>query len=162
MLNQTLGIEKIEELAFYLMQSKQRVVLAGGCFDILHIGHIRFLENAKKQGDKLIILLESDENIKESKGKDRPINPQSDRALVLSAIKSVDYVILLPKMKGNDDYKKLIKIIKPDIIAVTKGDKMLEQKKKQAKAVGAKLIEVNKLIPKQSSSKIIEMIAQSL
>jgi FAD synthetase len=141
---------------------KNKIVLVGGCFDILHSGHIIFLKKAKKLGDELIVLLESDENIKEKKGKNRPINNQKNRSLVLSNLKIVDEVIKLPFLKNDKDYFKIIEKIKPDFIAVSQNDENLEKKKKQAKIIGAKVVKVTKLIPYQSTSRVIEIIAQDL
>src|SRR3989344_8872455 len=77
----------------------KRIVLVGGCFDILHLGHIKFLESAKKLGDCLFVLLENDESVLRLKGKDRPINNQTERAQDLSSLSIVDYVVLLSPMK---------------------------------------------------------------
>src|SRR3989344_3259410 len=103
-----------------LRDKEKSIVLVGGCFDILHLGHIKFLESAKKLGDILFVLLESDESVLGLKGKDRPINNQIERAQVLSSLSIVDYVVLLPLMKTDRDYDKLITYIKPAFIATTK------------------------------------------
>lgn len=136
--------------------------MVGGCFDVLHLGHIIFLEKAKKMGDKLIVLLESDENIRKNKGNNRPINNQENRAKMLLSLKVVDKVVKLPEMKTNEDYLALIKKIKPSVIAITDGDERVFQKKEQAKLIGAKVVEVTKQIPYQSTSRIVEIIAQDL
>lgn len=141
---------------------KNKIVLVGGCFDVLHLGHVIFLEKAKKLGNKLVVLLESDENIKKDKGNNRPINNQENRAKMLMSLKVVDQVISLPEMKTDEEYFDLIKKIKPSVIAVTDGDKRFLQKKEQAKIVGAKLVKVIKLIPHQSTSRVIEIITQDL
>ena len=143
-------------------RSLKKIVLVGGCFDVLHLGHIIFLEKAKKLGDKLIVLLESDESIKKSKGDNRPINNQENRAKMLMGLKSVDKVIKLSQMKTSEEYLSLIKRVKPSVIAITDGDKMIDQKREQAKVVGAKLVKVTKLIPYQSTSRIVEIITQDL
>jgi len=137
---------------------ERKTVLVGGCFDIVHLGHLIFLEKAKAKGDILIVLLESDENIKKNKGQNRPINNQENRAVFLTKLKMVDYVIKLPEMKNDDDYLKIIKKIKPEIIAVSENDNNLEKKMEQAKEIGAKLLTVSKLIPYQSTSLIIDKI----
>jgi len=98
---------------------KVKVVLVGGCFDILHYGHISFLEKAKSLGDCLIVALESDENVKKLKGPGRPIHTQKQRAGMLKELKCVDEVILLPPIP---DYERLVQKIEPDIIAITQGD----------------------------------------
>lgn len=144
------------------MKNKNKIVLVGGCFDVLHLGHVTFLEKAKKLGDKLVVLLESDESIKKNKGNSRPINNQVNRAKMLMSLKVVDRVIKLPEMKTDGEYLVLIKKIKPSVIAVTDGDKMIGQKREQAKIVGAKLIKVTKQVPYQSTSRIVEIITQNL
>jgi FAD synthetase len=133
---------------------KQKIVLVGGCFDILHLGHIVFLEKAKSYGEYLIILLESDQTIKKLKGINRPIHTQFERAKVLSAIKYVDFIILLPEMIGDNTYDELVKNIKPSVIATTKGDPGLIHKKRQAKLVGVKLTQIPR-VPEKSTTNII-------
>ena len=142
-------------------RSHNSVILVGGCFDILHLGHITFLKKAKNLGEKLVVLLESDQNIQKNKGKNRPINNQENRAKILESLRMVDRVIKLPEMKTDQDYLKIIKKIKPTIIAVTKNDYNLINKENQAKLVGAKLVEVTELIPHQSTSRIIEIITEN-
>lgn len=133
----------------------KKVVLAGGCFDILHPGHVIFLQKAKKAGDILVVLLESDQKVKKLKGVNRPVHTQKERAIVLKALKFVDRVILLPNMKNDSDYERLIKQIKPDIIAATEGADDNHFKKQAAKLVGAKLVYVTKMIGYHSSSGIL-------
>jgi rfaE bifunctional protein nucleotidyltransferase chain/domain len=143
------------------MVKNKKIVLVGGCFDILHLGHIVFLNKARNLGEKLVVLLESDENIKKNKGNNRPINNQENRAKILESLKMVDQVIKLPEMKTDDEYLEIIKKIKPTIIAVSENDQNLINKTNQAKLVGAKLVKVTKLIPHQSTSRIIEIITEN-
>lgn len=141
-------LEKLKEL--------EEIVLVGGCFDILHLGHVTFLEKAKKTGKNLVILLESDEMIKRVKGENRPINRQINRAKMLTKLKMVKKVVMLPEFKSDEEYVELIKIISPKIIAITEDDEKKENKNKQAEMVGAKLVTVTKRMTKYSTSKIIE------
>ncbi len=134
------------------------IVLAGGCFDILHVGHIAYLANAKKQGDVLFALLESDENIKKLKTSNRPINRQEDRAKILSHLDIVDYIIKLPCFKTDEDYDKLVISLKPAIIATTKADNYIFHKKRQAKKIGAKVIDVTGIVKNQSTSKLVKLL----
>lgn len=136
----------------------QSIVLVGGCFDLLHFGHIKFLEEAKKQGDILFVALESDEKIKKLKGKDRPIHSQEQRAEMLSALEFVNLVICLPLMKNDKDYFDLVKKVRPDIIAVTKSDPQLKNKQKQAKEIGAKVKIVTSHLKTPSTSVILNLI----
>lgn len=151
-----ISVPKIKKLVATLKNQSKKIVLAGGCFDILHIGHIIFLENAKKSGDTLILLLESDAAIKNLKGEKRPINSQENRAKILSALEPVDFIINLDRPFKTADYGNLVAEIKPNIIAVTSGDSNLENKKQQAKTVGGKVKVVLKKIPEHSTTKLLE------
>lgn len=92
---------------------KEKVVFTNGCFDILHAGHVKYLQNAKNLGSLLIVGLNSDESVKRLKGKNRPINSGQDRASVLSALGFVDYVVIFEE----DTPYQLIEKLKPDILA---------------------------------------------
>ena len=94
-------------------QADQRIVFTNGCFDLLHAGHVTYLEAAKKRGDKLILGLNTDRSVSAIKGPTRPVVPEHDRARVLAALESVDAVILFDE----DTPLNLINAIQPDIIA---------------------------------------------
>lgn len=136
-------------------QIKGKLVLAGGCFDVLHPGHIVFLEKAKRAGDSLLVLLESDQKIKKLKGQGRPVHTQKDRAKILAALEFVDFIVCLPFMEKDIEYDELIAKIKPDIIAATYGDKEIGFKKRTAQKVGAKLKFVTKMVGTHSTSGIL-------
>lgn len=142
-LNKLLSPAQVKKTAEKHRSMKKRIVLIGGCFDILHAGHIKFLEKAKDQGDILFLLLESDQSVKKLKGEKRPINTQKDRAYVLSALSSIDYVVMLSKLPTDKDYDRLIAQIRPDVIALTHGDPNLKRRADQAKKVGAKVKNVS-------------------
>lgn len=137
-------------------------VLVGGCFDLLHLGHLIFLENARAQGDELIVLLEPDSKIKKLKGKFRPIYSQKERSYMLSCLKAVDKVIELPEDIQDQDYDKLVLQLKPQIIATTKDDPGLEFKKRSAELVNAQVKEVVDFIPGLSSSKIFAKVLKTI
>jgi FAD synthetase len=124
---------------------KKKIVLVGGCFDILHYGHIHFLKNAKALGDYLIVALESDKNIKRLKGEKRPIHGQNQRREMLESLNFVDEVIILSDEMNDQDYIDLVTKVSPSIIAVTKGDPVIEKKKRQAEKIGATVIEIPKI-----------------
>lgn len=128
-------------------------VLAGGCFDILHIGHMRYLSLAKSLGDLLIVALESDEFIKTRKKK-QPFHNMEERAEILAALEFVDLIVKLPLFKSDRDYLNLVKIIKPDIIAITAGDPQEKNKKMHAQKTGAQVVEVVPHLNKKASSLI--------
>ena len=102
-------------------KDSKKIVFTNGCFDILHVGHIRYLSEAKSLGDILVIGINSDKSVKELKGPSRPINSLSDRALILSELRYVDYVISFEEQTPLE----LIKIIMPDIL-VKGGDYTVE------------------------------------
>ncbi len=132
---------------------EKNTVLIGGCFDVFHFGHLSFLRNAKEDGT-LIILLESDEFIKKNKHRE-PVHTQEERAEILASLVYVDWVIKLPFLSSDEDYFNLVKLINPNIIAVTKGDLFLEKKKKQAAKIGARIKVVCDKIEGLSSTNII-------
>jgi len=150
-----IDLQKLEK--FLSGESKGRIVLTGGCFDILHIGHVRFLSEAKRMGDYLVVLLESDKKVKELKGKSRPVFIQKERAEMLAALGCVDLVVLLPMMENDDDYLNLVMKVKPDIIAVTEDDPQIENKRRQAREVGGKL-KIISLIKTFSTSKLAKIL----
>ncbi len=142
--------QEVEILRKSLGQKK--IVLAGGCFDILHKGHIAFLNAAKSHGDILIVLLESDAFISQKKGKRRPFHTQKIRAAILSSLRSVEYIILLDKMLQDYEYDRLVVLLKPAIIATTKDDPYKRHKERQAKLLNATVREVIETLPTQSTS----------
>lgn len=106
-----------------------KIVFTNGCFDILHAGHIQYLQEAKELGDKLVIGLNSDYSVKLLKGETRPINNQDDRAFVLSALEAVDMIIIFEE----ETPLSLIRKVLPDCLAKG-GDYQIEN------IVGAKLM----------------------
>lgn len=129
----------------------------GGCFDMLHFGHIEFLKQAKNSGSYLIVALESDENVRRRKGENRPIHTQEQRKHMVEALSFVDEVLLLPTMSTNEEYAQLVEKIQPSVIAVTEQDPYLSQKQHQADLVGALVIEIPK-IHTPSTSQLAKLI----
>ena len=108
-------IKKIKPMKSIIARLKARgkkVVFTNGCFDILHVGHIRYLKRAKKQGDFLVIGLNTDHSVKQIKGEERPIVPEKERAEVLSSLEFVDYVVLFDE----PDPFLLIEYLKPNVL----------------------------------------------
>lgn len=147
-------VETINETDVHPKETDKRV-LVGGCFDVLHFGHIKFLQAAKALGNRLLVALEPDEKILENK-KRRPIHTQLQRAEILSHLRFVDEIILLPCMTSYEEYLNFVQFIKPQYLAVTAGDSQLNNKQKQACVIGAKLVEVTDAIPSFSSSHLIK------
>ncbi len=112
----------ISDIAEAYKADKKKIVFTNGCFDLLHIGHVTYLEEAKKLGDVLIVGINTDASVSKLKGPNRPIQNENDRAVILAALKSVDHTVLF----GEDTPLNLIKKIKPDIL-VKGGDWKIEQ-----------------------------------
>ncbi len=96
-----------------LKSQGKRIIFTNGCFDILHLGHVSYLKQAKELGDILVLALNTDDSVKKLKGDSRPINNQQDRALVINELKSIDYVTFF----SEDTPYNIIKTLKPNIIA---------------------------------------------
>ena len=107
--------EEITQLIDSLHREGKTVVTTNGCFDILHVGHVRYLQKTKSFADKLIVLLNSDKSVRSIKGPARPINNEDDRAEILCALSCVDYVVLFDE----DSPRNLLDEMKPDVY--TKG-----------------------------------------
>lgn len=107
--------EDIRALIDTIHHAGKTIVTTNGCFDILHVGHVRYLEKTKSFADYCIVLLNSDKSVKSIKGPSRPINNENDRAEILSALRCVDYVVLFDE----DSPKNLLDEMKPDVY--TKG-----------------------------------------
>ncbi|MFI3281392.1 MAG: bifunctional D-glycero-beta-D-manno-heptose-7-phosphate kinase/D-glycero-beta-D-manno-heptose 1-phosphate adenylyltransferase HldE [Rikenellaceae bacterium] len=113
--------ERVSDLMHLLREQKSRVVFTNGCFDILHRGHVAYLEEAKSLGDILILGLNSDASVRRLKGQGRPINDEQSRAVVMAALQSVDYVVIFDE----DTPLELIKMVRPDTL-VKGGDYAIE------------------------------------
>lgn len=105
----------LPSLVNQIKNNKRTIVFTNGCFDILHAGHVRYLELSKQKADVLILGLNSDASVRKLKGESRPVNNEIDRAIVLSALKSIDYIVIFDE----DTPFELIKEIMPDVL--TKG-----------------------------------------
>ena len=144
------SIDEITALAMELKDRGKKIVFTNGCFDLLHSGHVQYLETAKSFGDVLILGLNSDKSVESLKGKGRPINSQNDRTYILAALEAVDYVVIFD---GDTPYN-LIKAIKPQIL-VKGGDY------KGIKVIGEDIVDELKLVDfvdGKSSSQIIKKI----
>ncbi|AEA34432.1 D-glycero-beta-D-manno-heptose 1-phosphate adenylyltransferase [Hippea maritima] len=110
--NKVLNWDELRAVIEKLKKGKKIIGFTNGCFDILHAGHVSYLNKAKDMVDVLIVGLNSDSSVRKLKGDGRPINSQDDRALVLAALSSVDYVVVFYE----DTPAKLIELIIPDVL----------------------------------------------
>jgi len=143
-------LEEIELLSEELKKRGKKIVFTNGCFDILHVGHVKYLEEAKSYGDVLILGLNSDESVSRLKGPTRPVNTEDDRAYILASLEAVDYVV---KFYDDTPYK-LIKAVQPHIL-VKGGD--YEGKEVVGQDIADELRLVN-FVEGKSTTKTIERI----
>ena len=146
-------LNEITVLSKDLKARDKKIIFTNGCFDILHAGHVRYLETAKSYGDVLILGLNSDRSVTALKGEGRPINTQLDRAYILAALEAVDYVVVF----DDDTPYDLIKAIKPHIL-VKGGDYEGKQVVGQDIADELKLVQ---FVDGKSTTKTIEKIQKS-
>ncbi len=107
-------LKSLDELAGIVAghQAAQRtVVMANGCFDLIHVGHVRYLADAHRWGDVLVVAINSDRSVRSLKGDGRPIMGQDDRAEIVAALESVDYVLIFDE----PDVRRVLTVLKPDI-----------------------------------------------
>ncbi len=137
-----------------LKAKQKRIVFTNGCFDLLHIGHVRYLEEAKALGDVLVVGVNSDTSVRKLKGPKRPILPEEERAEILSGLGCVDYVTLFDEI----DPLKLITSLHPDVL-VKGGDWSKEQivGKEEVERSGGEVF-IIPFVEKASTSNLIETI----
>jgi rfaE bifunctional protein nucleotidyltransferase chain/domain len=152
-------ILKLKDLIFTLKklrESGKRIVFTNGCFDILHVGHVRYLSDARKKGDILVLGLNSDASVKSIKSGNRPVVIQDQRAEVLAGLACVDYITIFDE----PDPLALIKAIKPDVLV--KGADWEEKKiigSDLVKSYGGEVVRI-KMVPDISTSGIIQRILE--
>jgi D-glycero-beta-D-manno-heptose 1-phosphate adenylyltransferase len=105
--------EELPEIARDLRQRSKTIVFANGCFDILHVGHVRYLEGARAEGDALVVGVNADSSVSSLKGQGRPVLDENARALLVAALRAVDYVVIF----GEPNVESLLKELHPDVHA---------------------------------------------
>jgi len=136
----------------HLHRAGKKLVFTNGVFDILHVGHVRYLAQAKELGDALVVAINSDASVRELKGEGRPLVSQNDRAEVLSALSSVDYVTVF----DDNSPRSLIAKLLPDVL-VKGGDYALDQihGREEVEAAGGRVVSLQ-FVEGSSTSQIIE------
>lgn len=147
------------ELASILKQAKTDgnvVVTTNGCFDVLHLGHLRYLQAARQLGDMLVVAVNSDSSVRHLKGENRPLVPEDERAEMLAGLECVDYVVIFPELTPIS----LLSELKPNI-HVKGGDYQLEQliERDVVEANGGEVI-VGLNVPGKSTTNLIEVICE--
>jgi D-beta-D-heptose 7-phosphate kinase/D-beta-D-heptose 1-phosphate adenosyltransferase len=108
-------IRSLEELGAQLASEREKgkkVVFTNGCFDLLHVGHIRYLQQARRMGDLLVVAINTDDSVRRLKGPSRPVQPERDRAEILAGLQCVDYIVSF----GQDTPLGLIELLRPDVL----------------------------------------------
>ena len=148
------SLNELKQISKRLKKEGKKVVFTNGCFDLLHIGHIKYLQKAKELGDVLIVGVNSDDSVKEMKGKERPFFPEEERVQILAALECVDYITVFPECLPN----KLIEILKPDV-HVKGGDYQPEElpEAKIVESYGGKVVIVDEVKGK-STTELINLI----
>jgi D-beta-D-heptose 7-phosphate kinase/D-beta-D-heptose 1-phosphate adenosyltransferase len=156
-MGKVLSLDDLSSKRTDLRKAKKTLVFSNGCFDLLHLGHVRYLREARELGDALAIGLNSDASTRRIKGDDRPILPQEERAEILAALECVDYIVIFDEPTA----EQLVAILKPDIY-VKGGDYTLDElpEAKIVEDYGGKVI-VLPLVPGHSTTRIIERILSS-
>ena len=147
-------LKDLRQLRAQYRREGKTVVFTNGCFDILHAGHVRYLNEAKQQGDILIVGLNGDESVRCLKGAGRPVNPAPDRAEVLSGLRAVDHVVEF----GEATAEELVRQLQPDVY-VKGGDYSLENLPESAivSEYGGRTVLVS-LVPGRSTTEVIRRL----
>lgn len=149
-----LSIEEFRGERARLRAAGRRLVFTNGCFDILHVGHVRYLSAARRLGDALLVAINSDRSVRELKGAGRPIMPEGERAEMLSALAAVDYVTVFDDLSP----RALIAEVLPDVL-VKGGDYQLDEihGREEVEAAGGRVLSLP-FVDGASTSSIIERI----
>jgi len=135
----------------------QTLVFTNGVFDILHVGHVRYLSEARALGDALVIAINSDRSVRELKGPDRPLTPENDRAEILAALRAVDYVTIFDDVSP----RSLIARLLPDVL-VKGGDYSLDQihGREEVEAAGGRVVSLP-FVEGASTTKLLKRMRNS-
>jgi cytidyltransferase-like protein len=139
--------------------TRGRNVIATGVFDLLHVGHLRFLEAARRLGDRLVVGVESDPRVRLWKGPGRPIQTETDRCEILAALRSVDEVFVIRGERIDPAYyAELLAPIGASYLAVTADDPFLEEKRVAMASVGVEVVVVTPRIENYSTTRLVELL----
>jgi D-glycero-beta-D-manno-heptose 1-phosphate adenylyltransferase len=150
------SVEELARIAKAMRAAGKRLVLTNGCFDLLHLGHVRYLRAARTLGDVLAVGLNGDHSVRELKGADRPINNERDRAEVIAALEDVDFVAIFPEVRAT----RFLETVAPEIY-VKGGDYTSDTLNAEERAVMEKIGTEIRFIPFEpgySTSRIIERL----
>lgn len=149
-----LTLDALAEKANELRANDRKLVATNGCFDLLHVGHVRYLQTARRLGDALVVGLNGDASVRALKGEGRPLNRERDRAEVLAALESVDFVTIFPEARATEFLKRA-----QPAVYVKGGDytpETLDAEERDALAAIGTRIEIIPFEPGYSTSAVIE------
>ena len=148
-------LEDLSDRCEKLQSAGKKIVATNGCFDLLHVGHVRYLQAARALGDLLVVGLNGDGSIHEQKGAGRPITTQSDRAEILAALACVDMVTIFPEIRAT----KFLAAVRPAVY-VKGGDYTSETLDEEERATLKEIEAAIRLIPFETGYSTSELIAQ--
>jgi rfaE bifunctional protein nucleotidyltransferase chain/domain len=150
--------EKLADWRAAMRASGKKLVVTNGCFDLLHLGHVTYLETARNQGDALLVGVNGDDAVRQLKGRDRPLNEEHDRAAVLAALESVDGVCIFAESTAT----RFLAAAQPDIY-VKGGDYTLEtlnqEERRTVEQTGGKIVLIP-FVPGKSTTGLLQKIAR--
>jgi D-glycero-beta-D-manno-heptose 1-phosphate adenylyltransferase len=150
--------EALPEWRAAMRASGKRLVVTNGCFDLLHVGHVTYLETARQHGDALLVGLNGDESVRQLKGPDRPVNTEADRAVVLAALASVDGVCIFNEPTAT----RFLAAAKPDVY-VKGGDYTLEtlnqDERRTVEQAGGRIV-IMPCVPGKSTTSLLKKISR--
>jgi rfaE bifunctional protein nucleotidyltransferase chain/domain len=150
--------EKLPAWRAAMRASGKRLVVTNGCFDLLHLGHVTYLETGRNMGDALLVGLNSDESVRQLKGESRPVNCETDRAAVLAALESVDGVCIF----GDKTATRFLAAAQPDVY-LKGGDYTLEtlnqDERRAVEQTGGKIV-IIPFVPGKSTTELLKKISR--
>jgi D-glycero-beta-D-manno-heptose 1-phosphate adenylyltransferase len=156
-LRKIIAWDKLPEWRKAMRSSGKKLVVTNGCFDLLHLGHVSYLQTARNQGDALLIGVNGDKAVRQLKGPERPLNEEADRAAVLAALESVDGVCIFPERTATN----FLSVAQPDIY-VKGGDYTLEtlnrEERRTVEQAGGKIV-IIPFVPGKSTTTLLKKIA---
>jgi len=153
--NKIINYSQLSKIYNNFKKDNKTTVLVTGVFDLLHQGHIQFLQKAKKHGDLLLVGLESDERVMQMKGIDRPVENINERMNKVAKLNYVDFVFALPVNFDNMERERFIAVLKPDIFAVSSHTQYLAKKRDIMNKYGGKVVIVMQKDDRFSTTQII-------
>lgn len=151
-------LEELEQRANKLRAAGKKIVATNGCFDLLHVGHVRYLNAARALGDALIVGINGDESVRELKGAGRPVNSENDRAEIVAALECVDLVTIFPEMRAT----RFLELAAPDVYVKGgdyKQDTLNADEREVLQKIGAK-IDIVPFEPGYSTSDLLARLSK--